>query len=51
MKSTRQEIVAAYGQPESAKSTEDGLEDLGYDSGRTRFALRGGRVVHITLRR
>ncbi len=50
MKSTRQEIVAAFGQPESAKSTEDGLEDLGYDLGRTRFVLRGGRVVHITLR-
>jgi hypothetical protein len=51
MNSTRQEIVAAYGQPESATVPADGLEVLAYDSGRTQFVLRDGRVVHITLRR
>ena len=51
MKSTRQEIVTAYGQPESAKDTADGLEELRYDSGRTQYKLKAGRVVHITLRR
>jgi hypothetical protein len=51
MKSTRQEIVAAYGPPESAKVPAGGLEELAYDSGRTQFVLLDGRVVHITLRR
>jgi hypothetical protein len=51
MKSTRQEIIAAYGQPENTKSSTGGLEELQYDSGGTQYALRGGRVVHITLRR
>jgi hypothetical protein len=49
MRSTRDEIVAAYGQPESAKTTPDGLEELRY--GKTQYQLREGRLVHITVRR
>ena len=51
MKSTRAEVVAAYGQPEGAKSPAAGVEELRYDSGRMQFVLLAGRVVHITLRR
>ncbi len=51
MKSMRQEVVAAYGQPESPTPSEKGFETLRYDSGRMEFVLRDGRVVHIRLRR
>jgi len=51
MKSKRQQIVAAYGPPESATPTAAALEELRYDSGRTQFTLRDGCVVHILLRR
>jgi hypothetical protein len=51
MKSTRQEVVAAYGQPETARDVGGGLEELSYDSGRTKYSLKEGRLVHIALRR
>jgi hypothetical protein len=51
MKSTRQEVVAAYGQPETARDVGGGLEELRYDSGRTQYTLKDGRLVHIALRR
>lgn len=51
MKSTRQEMLAAYGQPESARDVGGGLEELSYDAGRTKYTLKNGRLVHITLRR
>ena len=49
MKSTRQEIVAAYGEPESAENEPGGQEVLHYDSGRTQYTLKDGRLVHIIL--
>ena len=49
MKSTRQEITVAYGEPESAESEDTGVEVLQYDSGRTRYTLKDGRLVHIVL--
>ena len=51
MKSKREQIIAAYGPPESATPTAGALEELRYDSGRTQFTLRDGSIVHITLRR
>jgi len=50
MKSARQEIIAAYGEPENATSEAPGLETLSYDSGRTEYSLKDGRLVHIAMR-
>ncbi len=50
MRSTRQEIVAAYGEPEKTASEAPSLETLYYDSGRTEYSLKDGRLVHIALR-
>jgi hypothetical protein len=50
MRSTRQEIIAAYGEPENAESEAPGLEVLYYDSGRTEYSLKDGRLVHIAMR-
>ena len=50
MKSTRQEIIAAYGAPEDTASEVPGFETLNYDSGRTEYSLKDGRLVHIALR-
>jgi hypothetical protein len=49
MKSTRQEIVAAYGEPERAETEASGVEVLQYDSGRTRYTLKDGYLAHIAL--
>ncbi len=49
MKSTRQEITVAYGEPESAETEDTGVEVLQYDSGRTRYTLKDGQLVHIAL--
>ncbi|MBI4661533.1 MAG: hypothetical protein HY735_22145 [Verrucomicrobia bacterium] len=38
-----------YGPPESSREL-GGLEELRYDSGRTQYTFKDGRVVHITER-
>ena len=54
LRSTRQEVVAAYGNPDSTQTVgEKGqeFEVLKYAAFRTQFAFRGGKLVHITLKR
>jgi hypothetical protein len=53
LRSARAEIERAYGKPDSAATVDTAgkaFEVLKYEALRTQFALRRGRLVHITLK-
>ncbi len=50
MRSTRAEIVKAYGEPTSSEKFWGGLESMKYDSLGITFTLDGGKVCHMIVR-
>ena len=50
MNSTRQEVVAAYGEPNDSQKISGGLESLRYDGIGITFTLEGGKVHHMIIR-
>jgi hypothetical protein len=54
LRSTKQQVISAYGKPSKTNiigANNMDFEVLKYDSLRTDFALRKGKIVHITLKR
>ena len=50
MNSTRQELVAAYGEPDSSERFPMGTESMRYDRLGITFTLGGGKVYHMIVR-
>ena len=50
MKSTREEVIKAYGEPTSADKFRGGLESLQYVPLGITFTLEGGKVHHMIVR-
>ena len=50
MKSTRAEVVKAYGEPEKSEKFRLGLESLTYPALGMTFTLEGGKVHHMIVR-
>ena len=50
LKSTREDLTKAYGQPSSSEKFRDGTESLSYDSLGITFTLEGGKVYHMIVR-
>jgi len=50
MKSTREEILRAYGEPAESKKFPGGLESMHYPNLGMTFTLEGGRVHHMIVR-
>jgi hypothetical protein len=54
LRADRGEVVKAHGEPSAVRSVgppEAEFEVLGYDALRAEFALRKGKLVHVTLKR
>ena len=49
--STHEKIVTALGPPEKSETTGPDVERLRYNSGRTIYTLKRGKVVHIEVKR
>jgi hypothetical protein len=50
LKSTREELLKAYGEPTSGEKLPGGTESLRYDPLGITFTLEGGRVYHMIVR-
>ncbi len=50
MRSTREEVIKAYGEPTRSEKSWGGLESLRYDSLGITFTLEGGKVCHMIVR-
>ena len=50
MKSTREELVKAYGEPTESRKLGGGLESVYYQALGITFTLEGGCVYHLIVR-
>lgn len=50
MRSTREELVKAYGEPSESEKMRGGIESMKYPQLGITFTLEGGRVYHMIVR-
>lgn len=50
LKSTREDLIKAYGEPTSSEKLRGGTESISYDSLGMTFTLESGRIYHMIVR-